>query len=475
MRDSTRHAFSPSGAMVLFLLIGFSAGIANAESSINSTSRNRASLPAASVQQKPRLNLNDFRLVTANDLGMHCGDLDHRVVSILPLFNVVHAQVILRDASPRILNDTEAAVFYSAASNPKDPALQLVPGAPIYKTNFWDVNPGTGNRLAFDIYNPFYPPNILSNSLLKYDTGLLVPDVERFYLGDKKLVLDQQAMPSVSALNPYSSKPYVANVPQEFQRFNKDYPFFISFPFGYTLQGLKWFAAEGVPIAPADDAGRFNPYPLMRIQAKDKTGQLTGIRGQTLASVDTVLPVSAEAECWRCHTSSVDGGNGQAACLPGFDANCPVEGSPQNRSGVHFAVARSSQDTANVPSEVSREWAADWNILRLHDAKRGTTLASEAPTSCQRCHYSPALDLAHLGPLGPGDPLANGRDQKVHHSNSRALHTFHGQLDLFAANMPPPSDSRRLDPVTKEPVINTFVLNILNKTFFECGGSPVRT
>jgi hypothetical protein len=41
-------------------------------------------------------------------------------------------------------------------------------------------------------------------------------------------------------------------------------------------------------------------------------------------------------------------------------------------------------------------------------------------------------------------------------------------LDLFAANMPPPSDSRRLDPVTKEPVINTFVLNILNKTCYQC-------
>ena len=453
---------------MLFLLAGLIAGSAGAEPSINSTSRNRSSLPSAPVQQKPRVTLNDFQLVTANDLGMHCGDLDHRVMSILPPFNVVHAQVIWKDALPRLLNDTEASVFYSAASNPKDPALQLAPAAPIFKTNFWNKNPRTGNRLAFDAYNPFYPPNVLSNSLLNYDTGLLVPDLERFYLGDKNLVLDQQAMPSVSSLNPYSSDPYVANVPQKFLRFNTDYPFFINFPFGYTLRGLKWFAAEGVPIAPADDLGRFNPYPLMRIQAKDKTGKLTGIRSQILASVDTVLPVSAEAECWRCHTSSVDGGNGQAACLPGFDANCPAEGSPQNRSGVAFAVARASQDTANVPLAVSREWAADWNILRLHDAKRSTTLASATPVACQRCHYTPALDLAHLGPLGPGDPAANGREQRVHHSQSRALHFFHSQLDLFGANMPPPNDPRRLDNTTKKPVINTFVLNILNKTCYQC-------
>jgi hypothetical protein len=68
---------------------------------------------------------------------------------------------------------------------------------------------------------------------------LLVPDLERFYLGDKKLVLDQQGMPSVSSINPYSSAPYAANVPQEFLRFNTDFPFFINFPFGYTLRGLK--------------------------------------------------------------------------------------------------------------------------------------------------------------------------------------------------------------------------------------------
>jgi hypothetical protein len=456
------------GAILLFLLAGLFVGGAAAEPSLNSTSRNRTNLPAAPVRERPRLILNDFQLVTANDLGMHCGDLDHRVVSILPPFNVVHAQVILKGATPRILNDTEARVFYSAASNPKDPALQLAPEAPIFKTNFWNTNSRTGNRLAFDAYNPFYPPKVLSNGLLKFDTGLPVPDVERLYLGDGRLVLDQQAMPSVSAINPYESDPYGANVPQEFLRFNTDYPFFVNFPFGYTLRGLKWFAAEGVPIAPTDDLGRFNPYPLMRIQAKDRTGRLTGIRGQILASVDTVLPVSAEAECWRCHTSAVDGGNGQAACQPGFDANCPAEGSPQNRSGVNFPVTTASQDTANVPSVVSREWAADWNILRLHDAKHGTALANAAPVACQSCHYSPALDLAQLGPLGPGDPAANGRAQRTHTTHSRALHFSHSRLDLFRASMPPPDDVRRLDPVTRKPVINTFVLNILNRTCYQC-------
>ncbi|WP_455219121.1 hypothetical protein, partial [Kaarinaea lacus] len=44
-----------------------------------------------------------YTLVAANDLGMHCADLDYQVFSILPPFNVVHAQVIqkgTRDSDP---------------------------------------------------------------------------------------------------------------------------------------------------------------------------------------------------------------------------------------------------------------------------------------------------------------------------------------------------------------------------------------
>ncbi|EGW54052.1 hypothetical protein TevJSym_ar00670 [endosymbiont of Tevnia jerichonana (vent Tica)] len=36
----------------------------------------------------------DLVVISANDLGMHCADLDYQVFSILPPFNVVHAQVV---------------------------------------------------------------------------------------------------------------------------------------------------------------------------------------------------------------------------------------------------------------------------------------------------------------------------------------------------------------------------------------------
>ena len=36
--------------------------------------------------------------------------------------------------------------------------------------------------------------------------------------------------------------------------------------------GRQWFAAEGVPITPYDDAGHKNPYPLMRLVVRDALG-----------------------------------------------------------------------------------------------------------------------------------------------------------------------------------------------------------
>ena len=87
---------------------------------------------------------------------------------------------------------------------------------------------------------------------------------------------------------------------------------------------------------------------------------------------------------------------------------------------------------------------------------------------CRRCHYTPAQDLAQVGPLGPVDAGANGREQRNHHTNSRAIHLFHGKLDLFQVNLPAPTSARRLDPVTGKPVVNAFVLDVLNRTCYQC-------
>ena len=60
---------------------------------------------------------------------------------------------------------------------------------------------------------------------------------------------------------------------------------------------MNWFEGLGIPITPIDDAGHSNPYPLMRLTARNTAGSV-------LATTDVVLPVSGEMNCRACHSSS---------------------------------------------------------------------------------------------------------------------------------------------------------------------------
>ncbi|MFZ0470942.1 MAG: hypothetical protein WAL92_18625, partial [Thiogranum sp.] len=246
-----------------------------------------------------------FTVVAANDLGMHCADLDYQVFSILPPFNVVHAQVIQKGrsgADPRILTDQEVTLSYAATSSPVDPAggnsinttSQNLPG--IFKSNFWAPSnqalpvgtAGAGNTYSVGglAYAPLYPNAATAGALLDppldlsglcdnpaslggcpsalalfepnpVDTGLPVPALDRFYprSGSPVAELAQQRMPGPG------------NGEQPFMRFDRELPFFTSFDFGARLDNVNWFAADGIPLLPVDDTGLSNPYPLMKVTA----------------------------------------------------------------------------------------------------------------------------------------------------------------------------------------------------------------
>ncbi len=417
--------------------------------SINSTSQN--GIPGAPVTEQPLTGLTSHVLVSANDLGMHCGDFDTRISSVLPPFQVMHTQVIQRGANPVIQTPGDAVdVVYSASSSPTDPILtginsagngpvlsSMLADGSVYKTNFWD-----GARNAYD---PFYPKGILPAfypaGVDIVDLGLPMPNVEQLFLGDGNLTATQQEMPGRFG-------PYAINDPLAAKLFTVDQPFFTSFAFGYTSEGVDWYESAGIPLTAFDDFGRENPWALTRVQA------VSG--GQTLASLDTVLPISGEANCGFCHGDMVDGGNG-AGTQALLDAN--------------IAVVSSLDDPEHglVPEEVSREYAADLNLVRLHDLKHGSGLGvnnakytpdleDQTPVVCQQCHYTPALDLAQLGPLGPENDgplilngvevspsIANGRDQIKNKSMSNVMHSNHATVTdlngdpLFPA-MPPAVD-----------------------------------
>jgi hypothetical protein len=82
---------------------------------------------------KPSSLSGNFQVFAFNDLGMHCYDPDFSVFSILPLYNVLHAQVIQQGSTPKILGPT-VNVTYKAMAD----ATGSINTTSIGKTNFWD-------------------------------------------------------------------------------------------------------------------------------------------------------------------------------------------------------------------------------------------------------------------------------------------------------------------------------------------------
>jgi hypothetical protein len=418
----------------------------------------------------------------SNDLGMHCTDKDFQIFSILPPFNVVHAQAVRRGTAPRLLGLADADLYYAAASSASDPAgagsINTGSANPsVFKSNFWQLVTGTSQTFGTLSYRSLYPAqpcgvapcaSVLDLfAPLARDVGLPVPDPNAL----PSLVAHQQRMPAASSGTP-------ANTPQQFARFDVDLAFFRSFPFGQTVAGANWFAADGIPILPVDDAGRTNAYPLMRVAAVAKGAQ-PSTASNVLGSVDIVLPVASEADCQNCH----------AALSDATQSPTPVTGRAADfasvttyANGSRWTVATTAN--ADVPGPEKLLNAAKINILRLHDAKHGAkyiridTGASDACLSgteascldrrrsiqCSQCHYTPALDLAQVGPID--EPAAGrfGRQQTRHISMSRAMHGHHGGLrdsgtgQLVFPDMPPPGTPGRA----------AVVGQVLNDTCYQC-------
>ncbi|MBI4776728.1 MAG: cytochrome C [Deltaproteobacteria bacterium] len=81
----------------------------------------------------PASGSDAYQVFAFNDLGMHCYDSDFSVFSVLPLFNVLHAQVVQKGDPPRIVGDSVDVMYKSLA----DPSGSINTTS-IGKTNFWD-------------------------------------------------------------------------------------------------------------------------------------------------------------------------------------------------------------------------------------------------------------------------------------------------------------------------------------------------
>jgi hypothetical protein len=79
-------------------------------------------------------------VLAANDLGMHCMDREFSVFSILPPFNVIHAQVLNRNSpgAPQLLDDNSIDVRYGGISDALGSINTYSVAGPLAKTDFWN-------------------------------------------------------------------------------------------------------------------------------------------------------------------------------------------------------------------------------------------------------------------------------------------------------------------------------------------------
>ena len=155
----------------------------------------------------------------------------------------------------------------------------------------------------------------------------------------------------------------------------------------------KWWIAEGIPTSPKDDDGTTNHYPLVKVVAKDMQGNL-------LATTTTVLPVSDEMDCRKCHAS-----------------NASADAKP----------------AAGWVNQADAQKDYKLNILRLHDDKHDIssylaplqtkgytyqsslyqTAQSGTPVLCAACHASNALPGTGVAGVPPLTEALHSRHAQV--------------------------------------------------------------
>jgi hypothetical protein len=102
---------------------------------------NDETVPAPGPTPLPTPISGNYTILAANDLGMHCADLDYQIFSILPPFNVVHAQLVEKETAntlPKLLSDNGIEAVYTAATDAKGSINSTgIDDNGNLKTNFW--------------------------------------------------------------------------------------------------------------------------------------------------------------------------------------------------------------------------------------------------------------------------------------------------------------------------------------------------
>jgi hypothetical protein len=264
------------------------------------------------------------QLLGWNNLGMHCMDSDYSVFSILPPYNTIEAQLIV---GGKLITDSSGyTLTYQAIADPSG--------------SFNSTAMGKGN---------FYT----------YSGALYgaTPASERGLAG--------WAMPGLG------------NTPQTmlFEQMNQ--------PAAGVTTPVNWWRAEGIPISPYDDALHKNPYPLMRIIARNN--------GMPIATNDVVLPVSDEMDCRACHAS---GSYADAKPAAGWVGDSNAERDYR----LNILRLHDERQFAQHTSLYTNALAArGFNSQGLYQG----VVADGKPVLCAACHASEALGAPSYSTIPP--------------------------------------------------------------------------
>ena len=254
---------------------------------------------------------------------MHCLDSDYSAFSILPPYNTIEAQLIVNGRL--VTNGTGYTLTYQAVADPD----------------------GSYNSTAMGKGNFYQFAQALYGATLAPEAGLA-----------------GWAMPGTN------------NPPQSmlFEPTNH--------PAAGVATPVNWFRAEGIPLSPYDDAQRKNPYPLMRIIARDAANQ-------AIATSDVVLPVSDEMDCRACHASGT-------RAEP--DAGWVWSGLRERDYRLNILRLHDDRQFSSHPElYASALVARGFNPLGLY---RSVT-ADGKPVLCATCHASEALGTGSYSNIPP--------------------------------------------------------------------------
>ena len=154
-------------------------------------------------------------------------------------------------------------------------------------------------------------------------------------------------------------------------------------PAAGVLTPVNWWRAEGIPLSPYDDAHNKNPYPMMRLIAKN---------GATpIATNDIVLPVSDEMDCRACHASGT-----MATAKPA--AGWVWSGIQERDFRLNILRLHDEKNFAsNAVLYAAALAARGFNPQGLY---RGV-VADNKPVLCAACHASEALGAPSYGTIPP--------------------------------------------------------------------------